>query len=108
MDPQKYSELRRQVVQVMNRHSSRRPNRCRRKSCPSLLIPSYFTKAVAELDKDHFKEIEEYNGQASPKKKSRRKPRAVTDKGSIRKELEKVGKIQKEVEICLRGKAVMK
>ena len=77
MDPHKYSDLRNQVVQIMNKHSTRRPNRCRRKSCPSLIIPTHFTKTVMSLDEDDFKEIEEYSsnsGTNSPVDRTRYQP----------------------------------
>ena len=111
MDSQKYSDLRRQVLQVMNTHSVKRPNRCRRKSCPSALIPTYFTKSVLALKEGELKEIEEYSGKspetspsASPKASPSRTKRkyASTDRtGMIKKELDKAEHIQKEVKNCL-------
>ena len=66
MDYIKYNKLRKDVLDIMNKHSSRRPTHSRRKSCPALEIPNHFTKTVLSLEKEHFEEIEELVGNPSP------------------------------------------
>jgi hypothetical protein len=59
MDHQKYNDLRRKVVNNMFENSKRRKSG-RRSSCPSLLIPSYFTKTFLTLEKDDLDDIQSY------------------------------------------------
>lgn len=69
MDPFRYNELRRQVLDVMNKHSLQRPSHSahsRRKSCPALEIPTHFTKTVMTLEKEHLNDITDHLGEPSP------------------------------------------
>ena len=63
MDPSRYSTLRHQVINTMNKHASCR----RRNSCPEVEIPDQFKKTIQSLKKEHIDEIEEHLGEVSPK-----------------------------------------
>lgn len=72
MDPLKYTELRRQVINTMNKNASCRGResgeRRRRSSCPEVEIPSHLKKSILSLEKEHVEEIEEHILEdASPK-----------------------------------------
>ena len=71
MDPEKYAELRHQVIQNMTQNQKHRSKKHRRGhnrkySCPTVLIPSHFVKALQNLDIDNVKEIEEVVNSNSP------------------------------------------
>ena len=64
MDSSKYDKLRNKVLDIMNKHTTRR--HCHNKICPSLELPNHVIKNVFSLEKEDIIEMNELVCQSSP------------------------------------------
>ena len=64
MDSSKYDKLRNKVLDIMNKHTTRR--HCHNKICPSLELPNHVVKNVFSLEKDDLSEMSDLVSQPSP------------------------------------------